>query len=157
MIYNPYDSDKYPSRKSPRLKNYDYTASNVYFVTICTHEKRCIFGDPSQLNSYGQIVYQGIRNIPIHYPDVKIEHFVVMPNHVHMLLYLKGKQISLSQVIGTWKAYVTRQIHKKDPELIIWQSSFHDHIVRDEKGYQNIWQYIEGNPMNWEKDCFYIK
>ena len=109
------------------------------------------------VNSTGEIAKEGILNTPIHYTDVVVEHFVVMPNHVHMLLYLRKKTVSITQVIGTWKAYVTRQIHKEQPDMKGWQSSFHDHIVRDEKGYQNIWQYIEENPMNWEKDCFYRK
>ena len=94
-------------------------------------------------------------NIPKHYPDVRIEKFVVMPNHVHMLVFLTGGKARLEYVIATWKAYVTREIRKLSPDRKVWQASFHDHIVRNEKSYQNIWLYIESNPMNWEKDCFY--
>ena len=106
---------------------------------------------------FKEIAEYGIGEIPVHYPEVRIEHYVVMPNHVHILLYLSGGKNSLDKIIGKYKAYVTRQIHIIDPDVKVWQNSFHDHIIRDEKGYQNIWLYIESNPMNWEKDCFYMK
>ena len=156
-MYNPYNSEKYPVRKNPRLKGYDYSVSNYYFVTVCTHEKQCIFWDAENISPYGKIAEQGILDIQKHYPDVKVDKYVVMPNHVHILLFLSGGKSRLEYVIATWKAYVTREIHKIKPDLKVWQASFHDHIIRNEKSYQNIWLYIESNPMNWEKDCFYTK
>ena len=155
-MYNPYDSEKYPRRKHPRLKHYDYSKSNYYFVTVCTYEKNCIFGLPGSHNRYGKLAENGILKIPEHYSDVQIDAYAVMPNHVHILIYLPGGKAKLETIIGTWKAYVTREIHKFQPEINVWQASFHDHIIRDEKSYQNIWLYIKSNPMNWEKDCFYI-
>lgn len=154
-MYHPYDSEKYPKRKNPRLQGYDYSAQNYYFVTICTHEKKCIFGEAEKLNDLGEVVRQGIRNMPEHFPNVVVDQYVVMPNHVHILICLERENIELGTIIGTWKAYVTREAHKVRPDLKIWQRNFHDHIIRNERSYQEIWQYIESNPQNWEKDCFY--
>ena len=156
-MYNPYDFQRYPKRKSPRLQGYDYSENGYYFVTICTHEKKCIFGKPNDLNELGIIVLQGILKIPEHYPQVAIDKFVVMPNHVHLLIYLESGNADLKTVIGSWKAHITREIRKIEPDMIVWQKSFHDHIIRNEKSYQNIWLYIENNPINWEKDCFYAE
>ncbi|MBQ3193196.1 MAG: transposase [Oscillospiraceae bacterium] len=155
-MYNPYDTEKYPKRKNPRLKAYDYTSENYYFITICTYDKLCIFGVPGQMNPLGEIAEQGILKIPEHCEGIKIDKYVVMPNHVHLLVYSNGKR-DIKTVIGSYKSYVTRLIHKEYPELRVWQESFHDHIVRNERGYQNIWLYIDSNPANWEKDCFFIK
>ena len=71
---NPNDYDKYPKRKNPRLSGYDYSTQNYYFITICTHEKSCIFGSPNMLNLYGKYAYEGMQQIPQHYPDVSVEN-----------------------------------------------------------------------------------
>ena len=155
-MYNPNDFERFPVRKHPRMKHFDYSSCNYYFVTICTHDKKCIFGKPGENNNFRDIAEQGLLRIPEHFPDTTIEKFVVMPNHVHILLLLSGGKSSLGNIIGTWKAYVTREIHKIQPDLKVWQASFHDHIIRHEDGYQKIWLYIEGNPMNWKQDCFYL-
>ncbi len=154
-MYNPNDPEKFPVRKSPRLKGYDYSISNHYFVTVCTKYKKCIFGEPGNLNPCGKIAKQGILLMKEHNPDVRVETFVVMPNHVHILLFLYGGKARLEYVVGTWKAFVTREIHSVHPGMSVWQSSFYDHIVRNERSLQNIWKYIDNNPANWEKDCFY--
>ena len=154
---NPNDYDKYPKRKNPRLSGYDYSTQNYYFITICTHEKSCIFGTPNMLNLYGKYAYEGMQQIPQHFPDVSVEKFVVMPNHIHAILFLHGKGSNLERVIGSYKSYVSKKVHRHEPDRRVWQDSFHDHIIRNEKSYQNIWLYIEGNPANWEKDCFYFE
>ena len=154
-MYNPYDHEKYPKRKHPRLKGYDYSTTNYYFVTICTHDKQCIFGNPGNHNVFGKIAQEGIEKIPEHHPGVAIEQYVVMPNHVHILIQLQDNKSDLKTVIGSYKSRISRLIRQLQPEICVWQNSFHDHIVRNEKSYQNIWLYIEGNPINWEKDCFY--
>ena len=147
--------EEYPKRKSPRLKGYDYSSTNYYFVTVCTKDKKCLFGKPGELNALGKIVMFAIEMIPDHYLGVKLDQYVVMPNHVHLLLYLPEEIGKLGDIVGGMKSYATKQAHKIYPDLIIWQASYHDHIIRDEKGYQNIWLYIESNPVNWKKDCFY--
>ena len=78
----------YYARKTTRIPNYDYSTSNYYFITICTHNRRCIFGQPDALNDWGVIAREHILQIPEHYDGVQVDEFVVMPNHVHMILIL---------------------------------------------------------------------
>ena len=151
------NKERFPSRKNPRMRKYDYSHPNYYFVTICTKEKRCIFGSTEKLNSYGRIAEQGLRNIEKHFPSVKLDKYVVMPNHVHIILVLLERDTELPVVVGQYKAFVSKQIHETGQKLTVWQSSFHDHVIRDQKGYEQIWRYIDANPMNWQKDCFYCE
>ena len=150
------NSDRFPSRKNPRMSSIDYTSPNHYFVTVCTHGKVCIFGNPGQLNHLGQIAADAIANIPNHFPGVRIDKYVVMPNHIHTIIVLDGHDTNLSVVVGLYKSHVTKQIHAIFPNLKVWQSSFHDHVIRNQRSYEKIWNYIEGNPSKWEDDCFYI-
>ena len=144
------------SRKSPRIPNYDYSTENYYFITICTYEKRCIFGNTSELNLFGKIAREQICELSSHYESVKVDKYVVMPNHIHLILVLEnGNADKAEQIIAQYKSGVSRQIHKIAPNLQVWQRSFHDHIIRNQKRYEKIWMYIETNPLRWEKDCFY--
>lgn len=150
------DFDRFPSRKSPRLKFFDYTAPNYYFVTICTWEKRCLFSQSgTELNQFGEIAKRTFENIPQHFPTVKVDKFVVMPNHVHGILILNEQNVDLSTVVGQYKSHVTHQIHLIYPGCREWQTSFHDHIIRNQADYERIWNYIEANPARWQGDCFY--
>ena len=74
-----------------------------------------------------------------------------------ILILEQGAVINAEQVIGQYKSGVSREIRKIDPEFVLWQRSFHDHIIRNQKQYEKIWMYIENNPLRWEKDCFYIE
>jgi REP element-mobilizing transposase RayT len=144
-------------RKSPRIPNYDYSKGNYYFVTFCTYEHRCIFGRPGELNQFGLIAQRDILNIPQHYAGVTIDKFVVMPNHIHMIIVLEDRvdNPSISKIIALYKTGVTKQLRRFDPNLQVWQRSFHDHIIRNQKGYEQIWSYIDYNPIQWEMDKFY--
>ena len=146
---------RFPSRKNPRMKNFDYSTPNYYFVTICTHSKRCIFGMPGKPSNRGLTAEEGILEIEKHFTNVKVDKYTVMPNHVHMILILQDGSASLPTVLGQYKSYVTKQLHIAEPELLVWQPSFHDHVIRDQKSYEKIWLYIEANPSNWNKDCFF--
>ena len=73
-------------RQNPRLQNYDYKTANHYFVTVCTHHKQCVFGAAGEPNGIGQMAAQGITAIPEHFPEVTVDEYVVMPNHVHVIL-----------------------------------------------------------------------
>lgn len=146
------------NRKSPRIPEYDYATPNYYFITICTKNKKCYFGVADCLSEYGKIAEKHLRQIDTHYECVKVDKYVVMPNHIHMILILEqGAVINAEQVIGQYKSGVSREIRKTDPEFVLWQRSFHDHIIRNQKQYEKIWMYIENNPLRWEKDCFYIE
>ena len=152
---------KLPVRKNTRIPGYDYSTRNYYFVTICTDNKECIFGEPTQLNIFGKIAETCILNIEQHYANVKIDKYVVMPNHVHMIVVLgieeySDKISSLTQIIGQYKMAVSKEIHKIRSDCKVWQRSFHDHIIRNQQAYEKIWLYIEGNPGKWEEDCFHV-
>ena len=148
-----------PSRKSPRLSGYDYQTSNYYFLTICTHHHKCIFGTPGELNHLGRIAANDLMNIPAIHPGVKIDKFVVMPNHIHVIMVISNPADcpSIPQMIASYKTGVTKQIRSICPGLTVWQRSFYDHIIRNEADYQSIWQYVSGNPSKWLEDQFYVK
>ena len=147
----------FPKRKSPRIPNYDYSLPNYYFITICTYEKECLFGEPGALNLFGRYAEECILNIPRLHPEIQLDKYVIMPNHVHAILILSDMQENrnISTVIGQYKMAVTKKIRQINPEIIVWQRSFHDHVIRNQTGYEKIWEYIENNPIKWEEDCFY--
>ena len=147
----------YYSRKSPRIKEFDYSQENYIFVTICTHQRRCFLGNIRKTSWIGEIAKKHIEQMEAHYDGVKIDKYVIMPNHIHMILVLeKNNENNAVQIIGQYKSGVSRQVRKEYPDMILWQRSFHDHVIRSQADYERIWLYIEGNPQSWEKDCFYI-
>ena len=156
-MYQHPEENRFPGRKYPRLKQYDYSKQNFYFITICTEQKVCLFGHPGKLNGFGKIAEETLITIPEHFPGIRIDKYVIMPNHVHIIFEIVDNGSDLLNAIGSFKAGVSRQIHKLDPNIQVWQRSFHDHIIRDQKGYEKIWNYIETNPLKWEEDCFYMK
>ena len=158
-----------PKRKPNRLKDFDYSQPNAYFITICTKNKEMLFWEnvgasiarpeDVRLSKYGKIVVEAIEKISTIYPEITVDNYVVMPNHIHLLLQIhsdsSGRAMlapTISIVIQQMKGYATKKIGRS-----IWQKLFHDHVIRDEKGYLKIWNYIEGNPSKWEEDCFYVK
>ena len=146
------------SRKSPRIPNYDYSSENYYFITICTHNRRCIFGSPEKLSRIGTIVQDHIKRIDQHYENVHVDKYVVMPNHIHMILVLQSSgKTDVQQIIAQPKSGVSREVRNNNTDIQLWQRSFHDHVIRDQQGYEKIWAYIDGNPLTWEKDCFFTE
>ena len=146
----------FPQRKHPRLPYYDYTTPGYYFVTICTCEKKYLFGEPGCLSQLGRIAEQCLMDVHTHFPQVRIDKWVVMPNHVHAIVILPGEGAALSTIMGQYKSAVTKMIRSMQPELTVWQASFHDHVIRNQQDYERIWAYIDTNPIRWEKDCFYL-
>jgi REP element-mobilizing transposase RayT len=164
-------------RKHIRLRNYDYSRSGYYFVTVCTQRRKEWFGKGRDgeidLNIFGKIVGDLWTEIPEHFPYVGIDKFAVMPNHVHGILiieqdlvgnaYMRSLQqnslrqnrtkMSLSKVVQQYKASVTRRINSLETDIrFAWQKSFYDHIVRSEKSLDLIREYIQNNPLKWELD-----
>ena len=109
-----------------------------------------------KLNLLGKITRDMILKLPDYYNGVNIDHFVVMPNHVHLILVLEESDTNLNQIIAQYKSGVSREIHKIDPDTSVWQRSYHDHVIRNQASYEKIWNYIDGNPLKWKEDCFYI-
>ena len=145
----------YPIRKSPRLPDFDYSSTNYYFITICTHEKQCIFGGLNRLNDLGKIAAQDIADLPRHYTGVSVDCYVVMPNHIHAIIVLEHCGIPLDKIVGQYKAGVTRKAKDLLFGQPLWQRSFHDHVIRNQSSYEKIWNYVTHNHQKWEEDCFY--
>ena len=152
-----FDNSPFPKRKNPRMSHYDYTQPGYYFITICTKDKKCIFGAPCCLNPYGQAAKWGLDEIEKHTKGIKVDKYVVMPNHIHAILVLTDNTADLSVVVGQYKSAVTRRIHEKEQNIKVWQASYHDHVIRNEQDYLKIWNYIDTNPIRWEKDCFFTE
>jgi len=155
------------TRKHPRLKEFDYASNGANFVTVCTDGKRhilCSVGrddsgaPPSiRLTNIGAVVDKYIRSISDHYNNITVDKYVVMPNHIHLLLMISAdngapgsSRPTVSQVIGALKRLTNKEIGQK-----LWQTSFYDHIIRDEKDYLTRWQYIDENPGKWAEDEYY--
>jgi len=149
-------------RKSPRIAGFDYTQKLVYSVTTnCYHHKN-YFGkiikgglnNQMVLSEIGKIARFKIEELSSHHPGTEVIASVVMPNHVHLLLSMENelKGASLSTIVGSYKAGVSKLARKIRPGIELWQSSFHDRIMRDEKDLSNHYNYIESNVFRWDKD-----
>jgi REP element-mobilizing transposase RayT len=153
-----------PKRKPNRLVNYDYSLNGAYFVTICTKNRMDLFGKiivgaascRPQFSEVGEIVESEILKLKHTYQDISVDYYVIMPNHVHMIISIhdeNGRQNAaptVSRTMNQWKRAVSIKAGFSP-----WQKSFHDHIIRNEQEYINIAEYIENNPINWKNDCFY--
>ncbi|MEG0090804.1 MAG: transposase, partial [Oscillospiraceae bacterium] len=114
-----------------------------------------------RLSHIGRIVQDEIQNITNRYVGVKIDKYVIMPNHIHLIILLERQEQSPCPTIGDIVC-VIKSISTKNANKIehktgrkIWQFRFHDHIIRTQAEYQKIWQYIDTNPSKWQEDCFY--
>lgn len=168
--------------ESARKPGWDYTLPGSYFVTICTQEKRPYFGrivDATvKLSPIGEYANACWKEVPQHHPHVDIDEFVVMPNHMHVIVILGGpermpemrkrekfkrvaklddvrpKVNSLGTVVGSFKSVVKQWCVAEQVEFE-WQPRFHDRIIRGENSLKAIRDYIRDNPANWNKDEFY--
>ena len=179
--------NKLPIRKRNRLEKYDYSSSGAYFITFCTKDRKCLLWRKTvgediilqnnyvPLSNCGEIVEKAIREIGNHYPNVELIKYVIMPNHVHLILLIHyggrmvssptgeesecwrlindGRMISsptVSIIIGQVKRWVSRQVG-----FPLWQRSFYDHIIRNAEDYEECLRYIEENPIEWKFDRLY--
>ena len=116
-----------------------------------------MFGNPGELNHFGRIAANDLMHIPAIHPGVEIDKFVVMPNHIHVIMVISNPAgcPSIHQIIASYKTGVTKQIRSICPGLAVWQRSFYDHIIRNQKSYEEIWTYIDTNPQQGELDKLY--
>ena len=155
-----------------RLKDFHYSTPGFYFVTICTHDRQNLFGTIENelltLSPGGNMVAEVIGECPARFASVSIDAYVVMPNHIHVLI---GLAIRLDDDPGTddlkdvvhWLKSTVHQRFRAGVQSKgwrpyqgrIWQSGFHDHIVRNEKDLETLRQYVASNVESWEKDRFY--
>lgn len=175
---------KLPYRKSMRLSNYDYSAPGYYFVTICTSNMRCRFGKIVNteicLSNAGLIAQQCWMEIPAHYPCVRLDEFIIMPNHIHGIIIINNDQKnvraqdfepvhvhnfepvhnkyqyiiprSLGCIIRGFKIGVTQRCRQYAHFNFQWKRNYHDHIVRNKQSLDRIRQYIITNSANWDMD-----
>lgn len=142
-----------PERKSPRIRDYDYATAGAYFVTLCARDRECLFGriadDRMRLSRVGQVVKGCWTDIPAHFRTAGLDAFVVMPNHVHGIVWLSraGHAPPLPVVIASFKAAASRAAGQA-----LWQRSFHDRVIRSESELQAMRQYVVDNPIKWAVD-----
>ena len=177
-----YDAEKH-HRRSIRLKEYDYSQAGAYFVTVCTHNRECILGEVANgevlLSEFGKIVESVWFDLPKHYPNVELDAFVIMPNHVHGIIIVGDvavgaglidhagadhvgagfkpaptRQYALSEVVRGFKTFSARRINeiRATSGTPVWQRNYYEHIVRDEDRLNRIREYIINNPMRWQFD-----
>ena len=153
-------------RKNPRLETWDYSTPGSYFVTAVTHDRSCVFGEVVdarsvhetalvELTPIGMYCDETFSRIEEAFPGWICDKHVVMPNHFHAILTkLSAGGSGLSSVVNYLKGCTTRFARSRRPEAKIWQSSYHDHIVRDDDDYKRLWEYIEENPGRWVEDQY---
>ena len=142
-----------PRRKNIRLKYYDYSEEGMYFITICTRNRIKLFGEIEtkeiKLTKVGKIVEKSIINLEKIYNNITIDEYIVMPNHIHIIIIINEKNnLTISRIINQYKGRITKTIGYP-----IWQKLFYEHIIRNESEYYKIKQYIQNNIVNWKNDC----
>ena len=178
------NASKYPTRKRNRLQGYDYSRQGAYFITVCTQNRAELFGHIvgancvrppcvrpfTELSETGHTVKHEIETLSSIYPTVHVSAFVIMPNHVHMVIVIDSRDIdgrpqvngrpqvdgrpqvapTVSRIIKQWKGSITKRLGFSP-----WQKSFHDHVIRNQHDYHRIAQYIENNPAQWQMDSLH--
>jgi len=160
-----------PNRKPTRARGFDYREPGPYFVSICTQHRVHQFGqvvdNRMQLDAAGIMVHEFWQQIPSRFPGVILDVFMVMPNHLHALITLNVPElpgldgaVALSDIIGWFKTQTTRRYIQgvrtdgwSPFDGHLWQRSYHDEIVRTERGMQYLRGYILDNPRKWLEDA----
>ena len=169
-------------RKQIRLLRYDYSQDGYYFVTICTQNRGNFFGEIKngimRLSNIGYIATKFWQKIPNHFNNIKLDEWIVMPNHMHGVIIIDKSnhpvgvqnfeplQVnryqhiipkSLSSIIRAYKAAVTMWCNQNQHQNFKWQRSFYDHIIRNSESLDRICEYIRYNPMQWSEDVENLK
>jgi putative transposase len=174
MTYNP----EIHHRRSIRLEGYDYSQAGAYFVTVCVKDHACLFGDVEQgemiLNEYGHVVTKCWYDLTNHYAGITLDAFIVMPNHIHCIIVINNdvgaglninvgagfkpaptdKRHGLSEIVRAFKTFSSRYINqiRNTPGIPVWQRNYYEHVIRTEKEFNQIREYIVNNPIQWELD-----
>ena len=159
-----------PQRRTNRLDYYDYSQNGAYFITICTQDRKKVLskiavgtplpGCPQEpavkLLPHGKIADKYIQQMNAFYEYVSVEKYVIMPDHIHLLLRIHNpnghpgtgvptqRTSVAARFVGTLKRFCNKEYGEN-----IWQSRYYDHVIRNRKDYDEIWQYIENNPKKW--------
>ena len=151
-----------PKRKNIRLNDYNYSSNGAYFITIYTKNKENLLWknvgancvrplDQLPLSKIGIVIENEIYKLNTVYENIKVDKYQIMPNHIHLIIFIyedsNGRTQfapTISRIIKQFKGSITKQI-----EFSIWQKSFYDRIIRNEKEYQEVWNYIHNNPLKY--------
>jgi len=126
-----------PKRKEIRLKDYDYSSNGYYFVTICTNNKQPF------IEKHRKEIERILRSLPIKFPGLILDYYCLMSTHLHMILIFDKVDVTLSQIVRTFKALVTKIIGEQS----LWQRNYYEHVIRTEKALSKIREYIQNNPL----------
>ena len=182
--------DELKKRKTPRYQGFNYNCVGIYFLTICTQNRRCILSrivgtgvldcPQTELTKYGKIAKKYIRQLNEFYHHLSVEKYVIMPNHIHLLLWVKENNTTdngqsgtpvtdgqsgtpvptnieransaCSQFVSTFKRFCNKEYGEN-----IWQARFNDHIIRNREDYEEHVKYIYENPIRWYYDELYTE
>jgi putative transposase len=177
-MINKYNPEKH-HRRSIRLRDYDYSQTGAYFVTICSWNRECIFGDildgDIRLNEFGQIVKKEWLQTGDIRHNLELDEFIIMPNHIHGIIVLNDivgatrrvarnwaihriaptlQSNSIGSIIGQFKSIVSKQINliRNTPGFPVWQRNYYEHIIRNEDELNRVREYIINNPLQWADD-----
>jgi REP element-mobilizing transposase RayT len=153
-------------RKQLRLKGWDYSKNGAYFITICTKDKKHLFGHVGADSISAQMIDKTFNEIIGKYNNVYCSKYVIMPNHFHAIIHIERADMesapTISKVIQEFKRYSTIEYIKLVKQDILppfdkqlWQRSYFDHVIRNQQDYEDAWNYIEGNPSKWKEDELY--
>lgn len=168
-------------RKNIRLKKYDYSQPGCYFITICTQHHLCLFGSIKNneitLNDAGEMINKWWEELTKKYQHIQLHHSLIMPNHFHGIIQIINPRVAippnitdndpvvgadLPQMIQWFKTMTTNEYMRNVKQNgwvrfagKLWQRNYYEHIIRNEKSYNDISEYIMNNPVNWEKDQYY--
>ncbi len=164
------------SRRSIRLKGYDYSADGAYFITICVRDRECLLGEIYDrqmiLNEYGSIVRDVWEDLPNRVSDIDLDEYIIMPNHFHAIISINKslesteiyksldiddikarRKMILPKVVGRFKMLTAKAINqKREIEGSFWQRNYYERVIRSEEDCQIVRQYIINNPVQWEMD-----
>ena len=162
-----------PKRKHPRLDHVDYSAAGAYFVTICTQNRRCVLSRvvgrglaPAEMGGmeytlFGKIAEEQLLLLEDRYPCLSVDKYVIMPNHIHVILILDREAAGASprptvmDMVCAYKSLTTSKCKKMGLTEKLFQKSFYDHVIRDREDYEKHVRYICENPLRWQYDELY--
>ena len=165
----------FPKRKQNRLREYDYSQNGAYFITICVKDRKKLLSKivgtgvldcpKIYLLDHGKIADKYINQLNDFYNDILVDKYVIMPDHIHLLITISNGQSGtpvptnrnnrnsiIANFVSTFKRFCNKEYGEN-----IWQPRYYDHIVRNQDDYNEVWQYIDTNPIKWSEDCYYIE
>jgi REP element-mobilizing transposase RayT len=152
-------------RKPTRLKGYDYSQNGAYYVTICTHKRERLFGEivgatlRGRPNEPHRMIEKWLNELENKYNGVKLDKYIIMPDHIHFILFLDGNQnhAPLPVIIDWFKTMTTNDYIKGVNAGLyprynqhLWQRNYYEHVIRNDADLNDIRAYIDANPVQWE-------